>query len=339
LAQVALVVTVVWTVIVVSQAGSSGTDAAPTTTSERVTTTVDERIGSTSTTEAADLGPIPDPDAPVAGMATAPSKAGGLTLAGAAVFDVDELLDGLDVAAESASTAYDRGRFHTGSCELRAAVLVAESIGPARREGCTVAGGAWLSIYDGYSTDDPSELEVDHLVALHEAWVSGADRWSDERRAAFAQDLGHPGALVAVTAAMNRSKSDEDPAVWQPPNRRAWCLYASDWVTVKQRWALSVDTAELRALRNMLTGCGVAPATTTTTTAPPPATTTTAPVPTRPAVPAPGLCDPAYPGVCIPPAPPDLDCGDIPHRRFTVLPPDPHGFDGNDDDGVGCESG
>ncbi|CAN5167278.1 hypothetical protein BH24ACT1_BH24ACT1_10000 [soil metagenome] len=47
-------------------------------------------------------------------------------------------------------------------------------------------------------------------------------------------------------------------------------------------------------------------------------------------------CEASYPGVCIPPAPPDLDCGDIPHRRFQVVPPDPHGFDGNSD-GVGCE--
>lgn len=50
-------------------------------------------------------------------------------------------------------------------------------------------------------------------------------------------------------------------------------------------------------------------------------------------------CSPAYPTVCIPPPPPDLDCGDIPHRRFTVLPPDPHRFDGSDNDGVGCETG
>jgi len=48
-------------------------------------------------------------------------------------------------------------------------------------------------------------------------------------------------------------------------------------------------------------------------------------------------CDPAYPTVCIPPPPPDLDCKDIPYRRFTVLPPDPHRFDG-DHDGIGCES-
>lgn len=48
-------------------------------------------------------------------------------------------------------------------------------------------------------------------------------------------------------------------------------------------------------------------------------------------------CDPSYPTVCIPPPPPDLDCGDIPYRNFTVLPPDPHNFDGNSD-GIGCQS-
>lgn len=48
-------------------------------------------------------------------------------------------------------------------------------------------------------------------------------------------------------------------------------------------------------------------------------------------------CDPSYPGVCIPPDPPDLNCGDVSDKRFEVLPPDPHGFDG-DGDGIGCES-
>jgi micrococcal nuclease len=48
-------------------------------------------------------------------------------------------------------------------------------------------------------------------------------------------------------------------------------------------------------------------------------------------------CDPAYPGVCIPPPPPDLDCGQITERRFKVLPPDPHRFDG-DHNGIGCET-
>jgi hypothetical protein len=58
------------------------------------------------------------------------------------------------------------------------------------------------------------------------------------------------------------------------------------------------------------------------------------PVPRQPA----GNCDPSYSGVCIPPAPPDLDCGDISERRFAVVGSDPHRFDG-DNDGIGCESG
>ncbi|MFW6074834.1 MAG: thermonuclease family protein [Chloroflexota bacterium] len=66
------------------------------------------------------------------------------------------------------------------------------------------------------------------------------------------------------------------------------------------------------------------------------ATPTPEPAPAPP--PSGGNCDPSYPDVCIPPYPPDLNCDDVPYRRFTVLPPDPHGFDG-DNDGIGCESG
>jgi hypothetical protein len=173
-------------------------------------------------------------------------------------------------------------------------------------------------------------------VALHEAWQSGAATWEPQRRRAFANDLGHPGALVAVTAAMNRIKSDRDPASWQPPNRASWCLYAADWITVKVRWGLTADEAEVTALRNMLAGCGGSPG---TTAAPPP--TSAAPPPPAPSTTAAstgGQCDPSYPDVCIPPAPPDLDCGEIPHRRFRVVGADPHGFDA-DRDGIGCESG
>lgn len=68
---------------------------------------------------------------------------------------------------------------------------------------------------------------------------------------------------------------------------------------------------------------------------PPPSPSPPPPTPTE-APPAPN-CDPSYPDVCIPPPPPDLDCGDIPYKNFKVLPPDPHRFDG-DKDGIGCES-
>lgn len=80
----------------------------------------------------------------------------------------------------------------------------------------------------------------------------------------------------------------------------------------------------------------------------PTSTATHAPVPTNTAVhtpvatatqtPNPAVCDPAYPTLCIPSPPPNLNCTDIPYRNFPVLPPDPHGFDGRDNDGWGCET-
>ena len=81
------------------------------------------------------------------------------------------------------------------------------------------------------------------------------------------------------------------------------------------------------------------PVTTVTATPTAPATQapTATPLPTATADPRAG-CDPSYPTICLPPPPPDLNCGDIPYRRFQVLAPDPHGFD-RDKDGIGCESG
>jgi hypothetical protein len=118
-----------------------------------------------------------------------------------------------------------------------------------------LAAGGWLSAYDGYSTDNPSELDIDHVVALSEAWVSGADQWDAATREAFANDLAS-AELAAVTAATNRSKGDRDPAGWQPPSRSGWCEYVQAWVTVKVQWRLSADEPELAAIRNMATTCG-----------------------------------------------------------------------------------
>lgn len=343
---VAAIGTFAWAAVVVSSGSQTNTveaDAPETTTSATgppTTSTTRERIA-TTTTESPGLGAVPDPNATLAEYATAPALTGGLTTSGAGQLDVDALLSRVTIAPEASASSYQRSLFehwidaNDDGCDTRAEVLRTESSTPAQVDpyGCHVLTGDWLSIYDGYTTDDPTELEVDHLVALSEAWRSGASAWSPERRRAYANDLAHPGALVAVTAAMNRSKGDSDPADWQPPNRSAWCIYATDWITVKARWQLTADQAEATALRNMLYGCGQPP---TTTTAPP---TTVAPAPSVPAPPptAGSGCDPSYPGVCIPPAPPDLDCGDISYRRFEVRPPDPHRFDG-DHDGIGCES-
>ena len=244
---------------------------------------------------------------------------------------------------------YDRDFFAYGDivdvygCSTRARVLIRDSLTPAQVDpvGCAVVAGDWLSVYDAVTWPDPAELEIDHAVALKEAWDSGAWGWVPERRSAFGNDLEDPRTLRAVTGSVNQSKSDKDPSNWIPPNAEFVCTYLSDWVSIKARWGLSMDQSEFGRIRNLLTDrCpdqAIAPWPDTPPSGPP-VTQPPVEVATPPPPPT-GNCDSSYPDVCIPPSPPDLDCGDITFRRFTVLPPDPHRFDGSDNDGVGCESG
>lgn len=136
-------------------------------------------------------------------------------------------------------------------------MLIAESVSPPQVDpwAATSSPATGVSPYDGYETPDPAELGIDHVVALTEAWRSGAATWTCERRLAYADDLDEPAALVAVTAATNASKSDRDPSSWQPPNPDDWCRFARAWATVKLRWGLSADPAEVAALSSMARGC------------------------------------------------------------------------------------
>lgn len=137
-------------------------------------------------------------------------------------------------------------------CDTRQEVLISEAVAGVV-QGCTVVGGQWLSLYDGILVDNPSALDIDHVVALSEAWSSGAWQWDAGRRARFANDLGYPLALIAVTAGTNRSKGDRDPAEWVPVDGR--CRFAKAWIGVKFRWRLAVDTRERSALQQLLRGC------------------------------------------------------------------------------------
>lgn len=250
-------------------------------------------------------------------------------------------------------TSYERDRFgypadrDGDGCNTRAEVLQRDSLTPAQVDpfGCQVTAGDWYSSYDGAAYTDPADVQIDHVVALSEAWDSGAWAWGPERLTAYGNDLDDPRSLRAVTGALNTDKGDKDPSNWLPPDPAAVCGYLADWVAIKARWGLTMDQSEAGRIRNVLTdqcpGQLIAPWPEAPADTPPPTTTPPTPPPqiqpAIPQVPA-GNCDPSYPTVCIPPSPPDLDCGDIPYRRFTVLPPDPHRFDGSDDDGIGCES-
>jgi hypothetical protein len=136
-------------------------------------------------------------------------------------------------------------------------VLLDEAVAAATVDGCEVLAGRWVSSYDSVETTDPNSLDIDHLVPLAEAWASGADRWTDQRREAFANDLDstRPDALIAVTAAANRAKGDSDPAEWLPADPAMRCRYVDAWITQKAAWHLAVDPAERQALTHALATC------------------------------------------------------------------------------------
>lgn len=156
---------------------------------------------------------------------------------------------------------YERDLFHLwidadhDGCDTRKEVLTDEAIvAPQVSAHCALSGGEWFSYYDGLMFTDASKLDIDHVVPLAEAWDSGASTWSAARREAYANDLGVPWALAAVSAASNRSKGDQDPATWLPPRPAAVCVYLAAWVEVKVRWGLSVDAAEKSAIAGV-TAC------------------------------------------------------------------------------------
>ncbi|WP_313404972.1 HNH endonuclease family protein [Aeromicrobium sp.] len=122
-----------------------------------------------------------------------------------------------------------------------------------------VLAGTWVDPYTGKhllfdDLKEPSQaqaIQIDHVVPLAEAWVSGAHAWPADRREQFANDLA---GLLASDGPANASKGSYDPAAWRP--RKAYqCSYAAHWVDVKHRWSLAVDASEAAALAEMLQRC------------------------------------------------------------------------------------
>lgn len=189
----------------------------------------------------------------------------------------------LRVAPADTAHAYERAAFEhwidadADQCNTRYEVLIEESTSPVTVEpGCWLTGGTWVSPYDGFSTTDVTQIQIDHVVALAEAWRSGAWGWTGDQRRAFANDIDVPYALTAASGTSNQAKADKDPAQWMPTNASYACEYVISWALVKYRWSLTVDDAEHAALQNTLSGdCG-------TTTVDLPAVQVVAPEPSEP---------------------------------------------------------
>ena len=166
----------------------------------------------------------------------------------------------LPVAAEQ-DAGYDRdAQFGIwidadGDCQnTRHEVLATESLVPPTysSQRCTVKAGRWRSLYDDRTCTLASQVAVDHLVAVAEAWGSGARGWTQARRVAFYNDLS-PHTLNAMDPLLDQAKAGADPARWMPPANR--CRYLAAWTAVKHRWRLTVDVLERDALVRHADAC------------------------------------------------------------------------------------
>ncbi|AHY46651.1 Protein of unknown function (DUF1524) [Rubrobacter radiotolerans] len=176
-------------------------------------------------------------------------------------------LEDLTVAEAGSMSGYSREAFPHWSdagefgwevpseaCDARDAALIRDGEDVAVGEGCSVTG-LWRDPYSGVTNTDASDVDIDHLVPLANAWRSGADEWSEEKRERFANA---PENLLAADAGENRSKGDRGPEAWRPPDEGAWCDYAVRWTLVKRDYALSVTSEERTSLREMLDTCEAA---------------------------------------------------------------------------------
>lgn len=188
-----------------------------------------------------------------AGCGTSDAETAGIT--------ARQLLQELQVSQPDTRNAYSRDKFGDdyvdadSDCEnTRAEVLQRDS--KQRTTGsCKIFSGLWQSDFEPFSTSLASEITIDHLVPLKEAWTSGASEWSTERRSQFFNDLGFIYSLSLMSQKLNSEKSSSDPSSWLPTQEV--CSYAVRWVAVKYRWNLSIDKAEKDSLDEVMSGaCG-----------------------------------------------------------------------------------
>lgn len=205
-----------------------------------------------------------DPNTPAAGGSAPASSAapGGKAGApGSALAAAGQLT----VKGRAPKTGYSRDRFgpawsdtdHNG-CDTRDDILKRDLRKTTFRDGakqCIVTAGVLADPYTGTQITykrGASKVDIDHAVALSDAWQKGAQQWPDTKRRDFAND---PLNLLAVDSSTNRRKSDGDTATWLPPNTAFRCAYVARQVAVKKKYGLWVTSAERDAMRKVLGGC------------------------------------------------------------------------------------
>ena len=208
------------------------------------------------------------PDAPEPGI---PAPGSGSPADALDVAEVDAALAALatlPVKGRAPMTGYERDEFGHGwidvdrnGCDTRNDVLARDLVAIDRPAGCRVLSGVLDDPYTGrviefVRGEGTSQLvQIDHVVPLANAWATGAQRFTEEERIAFAND---PSNLLAVDGATNAQKGAGDAATWLPPDRSFRCEYVARQVEVKARHGLWVTPPERDAIERVLDGCRAA---------------------------------------------------------------------------------
>jgi len=120
---------------------------------------------------------------------------------------------------------------------------------------CRVVAGTWHDPYTGRTFYDASRVQIDHVVPLKNAHLSGAWTWDRARRKKYANYLGYRNHLLTVSASENRKKGAKGPDLYLPPNVAFHCEYVRSWLEIKKRWGLGIPRPELVAIKTVLGSC------------------------------------------------------------------------------------
>ncbi|MCC3273340.1 DUF1524 domain-containing protein [Arthrobacter zhangbolii] len=189
----------------------------------------------------------------------APSAAAGTAL---------EQLAGIPIKGRAPKTGYDREQFgpawadtDRNGCDTRNDILARDLVDVVYKDGtkeCVVASGTFLDPYTGATigfvrgNTTSTAVQIDHVVALSDAWQKGAQQLSAEERRLFAND---PLNLMAADGPANGAKSDGDAATWLPANKAFRCEYVARQTAVKAEYRLWMTQAEHDAIATVLAGC------------------------------------------------------------------------------------
>lgn len=145
----------------------------------------------------------------------------------------------------------------SGDClNTRNKVLVRDNVGIITLKEdnrCSVAEGLWIDPYsEKQMINAQEEIQIDHVVPMHEAYITGAYKWTFKERCLYGNYLGYKNHLLPVSADENNEKSSSRPDTYMPSNKNYHCQYLKNWLTIKSIWGLALAQDEVKAIKELV---------------------------------------------------------------------------------------